>query len=148
MINSARVGTSRVGFNRRPVGERSSQVEDFINTAAAMAELNSNLAELALAISSRRFSAVGSDLIHEVKIEPWRAVLGSELVVPTLEGNVRLKIPPGTQGGQRFRLRERGLPGVSGKRGDLYVDVQINVPKKLTDREREIWRELAKLHGG
>ena len=94
------------------------------------------------------FSVEGSDLIHEVKIEPWRAVLGSELVVPTLEGNVRLKIPPGTQGGQRFRLRERGLPGVSGKRGDLYVDVQINVPKKLTDREREIWRELAKLHGG
>src|SRR5207249_3035169 len=44
------------------------------------------------------FSVEGSDLIHEVKIEPWRAVLGSELVVPTLEGNVRLKIPPGTQG--------------------------------------------------
>src|SRR5207249_1407717 len=75
------------------------------------------------------FSVEGSDLIHDVKIEPWRAVLGSELVVPTLEGNLRLKIPPGTQGGQRSRLRERGLPGVSGKRGDLYVDVQINVPK-------------------
>src|SRR6266545_4979561 len=94
------------------------------------------------------FSVEGSDLIHEVKIEPWRAVLGSELLVPTLEGKVRLKIPPGTQGGQRFRLRERGLPGVSGKRGDLYVVVQINVPKKLTEREKEIWRELAKLHGG
>jgi curved DNA-binding protein len=94
------------------------------------------------------FSVEGSDLIHEVKIEPWRAVLGSELLVPTLEGKVRLKIPPGTQGGQRFRLRERGLPGVSGKRGDLYVEVQINLPKKLTDREREIWSELAKLHGG
>src|SRR5207247_4091863 len=94
------------------------------------------------------FSVEGSDLIHDVKIEPWRAVLGSKLVVPTLEGNVRLKIPPGTQGGQRFRLRERGLPGVSGKRGDLYVDVQINVPKKLTEREKEIWRELAKLQGG
>ncbi|PYJ30748.1 MAG: J domain-containing protein [Verrucomicrobia bacterium] len=93
------------------------------------------------------FSVEGSDLIHEVKIEPWRAVLGSELVVPTLEGNVRLKIPPGTQGGQRFRLREHGLPGVSGKRGDLYVVVQINVPKKLSEREREIWSELAKLHG-
>src|SRR5947199_4678730 len=94
------------------------------------------------------FTVEGSDLIHEVKIEPWRAVLGSELVVPTLEGNVRLKIPPGTQGGQRFRLRERGLRGVSGKRGDLYVIVQINVPKKVTEREREIWSELAKLHGG
>jgi curved DNA-binding protein len=94
------------------------------------------------------FTVEGSDLIHEVKIEPWQAVLGAELVVPTLEGNVRLKIPPGTQGGQRFRLRERGLPGASGKRGDLYVVAQINVPKKISDREREIWSELAKLHGG
>src|SRR5213594_3799596 len=94
------------------------------------------------------FTVEGSDLIHEVKIEPWRAVLGSELVVPTPEGNVRLKIPPGTQGGQRFRLRERGLPGVSGKRGNLFVVVQINVPKKLTERERALWSELAKFHGG
>jgi DnaJ-class molecular chaperone len=45
-------------------------------------------------------------------------------------------------------LRGRGLPSSSGTRGNLYVDVQINVPKKLTEREREIWRELAKLHGG
>ena len=93
------------------------------------------------------FSVEGSDLVHEVKIEPWRAVLGGELLVPTLEGNARLKLPPGTQGGQRFRLRERGLPSSSGTRGNLYVDVQINVPKKLTEREREIWGELAKLHG-
>jgi curved DNA-binding protein len=94
------------------------------------------------------FSVEGSDLIHDVKIEPWQAVLGTELLVPTLEGKVRLKIPPGTQGGQRFRLRERGLPGVSGKRGDLYVVVQINVPKKITEHEKQIWGELAKLHGG
>jgi curved DNA-binding protein len=94
------------------------------------------------------FSIEGSDLIHEVKIAPWQAVLGTELKVPTLEGTVRLKVPPGTQGGQRFRLRGRGLTTSSGTRGDLYVEVQINVPKKLTDREREIWRELAKLYGG
>ena len=93
------------------------------------------------------FSVEGSDLIHEERIEPWQVALGSELLVPTLEGRARLKIPPGTQGGQRFRLRERGLPGVSGKRGDLYVVVQINIPKKLTERERELWSELAKLHG-
>src|SRR5213595_1557892 len=93
------------------------------------------------------FSVEGSDLIHEVRIQPWQAVIGAELLVPTLEGKVRLKIPPGTQGGQRFRLRERGLLGVSGKRGDLYVVGQINIPKKLTDRERELWSELAKLHG-
>src|ERR1700756_5239644 len=92
------------------------------------------------------FSVEGNDLIHEVRIQPWQTVLGTELLVPTLEGKVRLKVPTGTQGGQRFRLRERGLPGVSGKRGDLYVVVQINIPKKLTERERELWGELAKLH--
>lgn len=94
------------------------------------------------------FSVEGSDLIHEAKVAPWQAVLGTELKAPTLEGSVRLKVPPGTQGGQRFRLRERGLPGVSGQRGDLYVVVQLQVPKKLSEREREIWNELAKLYGG
>ena len=93
------------------------------------------------------FLVEGSDLIHEVRIQPGQAVLGTELQVPTLEGKVRLKVPPGTQGGQRFRLRERGLPGVSGQRGNLYVVVQINIPKKLTERERELWSELARLHG-
>ncbi len=94
------------------------------------------------------FSVQGSDLIHEVKIAPWQAVLGTEINVPTLEGTVRLKIPAGTAGGQRFRLRDRGLSGISGKRGDLYVVAQVDVPKKLTQRERELWSELAKLHGG
>ncbi len=94
------------------------------------------------------FTVEGSDLIHEVKIAPWQAVLGSELQVPTLEGKVRLKIPPGTEGGQRFRLRERGLPGMSGKRGNLYVVAQIQISKKISEREREIWNQLAKLHSG
>ena len=94
------------------------------------------------------FEVEGNDLVHEVKIAPWQAVLGDTLVVPTLEGNARLKLPPGTQGGQRFRLRERGLPGVSGQRGDLYVVAQIQLPKKLTERERELWEQLAQLHGG
>ena len=93
------------------------------------------------------FTVEGTDLIHEVRIAPWQAVLGDQLVIPTLEGNARLKIPPGTQGGQRFRLRERGLPGVSGSRGDLYVVAQTSIPKKLTEREREIWEQLAQLHG-
>jgi curved DNA-binding protein len=66
--------------------------------------------------------------------------------VPTLEGIARLKIPAGTSGGQRFRLRERGLPTSSG-RGDLYVVTEIRIPKKLSDRERELWTELAHLHG-
>jgi curved DNA-binding protein len=93
------------------------------------------------------FSVEGSDLVHEVKIAPWQSVLGDQLIVPTLEGDARLKLPPGTQGGQRFRLRGRGLPGVSGQRGDLYVVAQIAVPKKLGERERELWEQLAHLRG-
>ena len=93
------------------------------------------------------FAVEGSDLIHEVKMEPWRAALGGQLEVPTLEGTVRLKIPPGTQDSQRFRIRERGLPSSAGVRGNLYVVPQIQIPKKLTEREREIWKQLAELHG-
>jgi len=93
------------------------------------------------------FTVEGNDLIHEVKLPPWQAALGGELRVPTLEGQARLKIPAGTQGGQRFRLRGHGLPTSGGTRGDLFVEAQIQIPKKLSEREREIWGELAKLHG-
>ena len=91
------------------------------------------------------FVVEGSNLLNEAKIEPWQAVLGGELQIPTLEGSAKLKIPAGTQGGQRFRLRGHGLPTASGGRGDLYVLTQIQVPKKLTEREREIWLQLAEV---
>ena len=93
------------------------------------------------------FRVEGSDLVHEDRIYPWQAVLGTELQVSTVEGDVRLKVPAGTKSGQRFRLRGRGLPTASGTRGDLYVEVQVEVPKKITQRERELWTELARLHG-
>jgi len=93
------------------------------------------------------FTVEGSDLIHEVRIEPWQAALGAELQVPTLEGSVRLKLPAGTQPGQRFRLRDHGLPTAAGTRGDLFVVPQIQIPKKLTEREREIWQQLAQIRG-
>ena|SRR5215831_17421288 len=89
------------------------------------------------------FTVEGSDLIYETKIEPWQAVLGGELRVPTLEGNARLKLPAGTQPGQRFRLRGHGLPTAGGARGDLFAVPQIQIPQNLTEPEREIWQQLA-----
>ena len=97
------------------------------------------------------FTVEGSDLVHEVKIEPWQAVLGAEITVPTLEGSVRMKIPSGTQGGQRFRLRGRGLSSSTGTRGDLFVATQIQIPKKVTEAERKVgqtWQSyMACSHG-
>jgi len=70
----------------------------------------------------------------------------SELLVPTLEGR-SLKVPPGTTGRSAVSPARTRFAGVSGKRGDLFVEVQINLPKKLNERERELWNELAKQHG-
>ena len=89
----------------------------------------------------------GGDLYHDLAIAPWRAVLGTEVQVPTLEGPTRLKIPAGAQVGQRFRLRERGLPKTGGGRTDLYVQVGVTLPEHLTEPERALWEQLADLGG-
>ncbi len=89
----------------------------------------------------------GGDLYHDLSIAPWRAVLGAEVQVPTLEGTMKLKIPAGSQVGQRFRLRERGLPKTGGGRTDLYVQVGVTLPENLSEQERAAWEQLAALDG-
>jgi curved DNA-binding protein len=90
------------------------------------------------------FQVEGSDLIYEAELAPWEAVLGTQLSVPTLDGRVNIKIPPGTQNGQRLRVRARGLPKRGGGPGDLLVATKIEVPAKLSDSERAAWEQLAK----
>jgi DnaJ-class molecular chaperone len=84
-----------------------------------------------------RFSRSGEDLTVSVKIPFSIAALGGEITVPTLEGSAQLKIPPGTQGGQRLRLGGKGLPRRGG-RGDLYASIQIHVPKNLDEQGRDL----------
>ena len=91
------------------------------------------------------FEVQGHDLVHEVEVSPWEAVLGAQVRVPTLEDAVSIKIPAGTQHGQRLRVRGRGLPESGGAtRGDIMVGVRIEFPKTVTDRERELWEQLAR----
>jgi curved DNA-binding protein len=87
----------------------------------------------------------GTDLIHELELPAWMAVLGTEVQVPTPDGSVRLKIPPGTQTGQKLRLRGRGMPMGADKRGDFYVLIEITVPKTVSDEARVHWEALSKL---
>ncbi len=93
----------------------------------------------------RVFERKGNDLHSEVPVDLYTAVLGGEVKVPTLSGGAMLNIPPGTQGGRTFRLKGQGMPHLkdSQKRGDLYAKVKVQVPQNLTDREKELYGELA-----
>lgn len=92
-----------------------------------------------------RFRLEGRDLYTELDITPWEAALGSQIDVQTLGEPVTLTIPPGTQGGQKLRLRAKGMPNPKGSRGDLYVAINIKVPKRLSDKERQLFEELRKV---
>ena len=88
------------------------------------------------------FRVEGENLLSDVDLAPWEAVLGASVSVPTLEGQVSVKVPPGTQAGHRLRLRGRGL-GREGARGDLLLSMRIQVPETITEPERKLWSELA-----
>jgi curved DNA-binding protein len=90
------------------------------------------------------FRVEGGDLFHDVDLAPWEAALGTNVTVPTLHGSVNIKIPSGTQNGQRLRVRGRGLPAREGEAGDLYVIARVQMPKELSEKEKELWSELAR----
>jgi curved DNA-binding protein len=89
------------------------------------------------------FRVSGHDLYLDLPLAPWEAVLGATVEVPTLGGPVRLKVPPNTHAGQQLRLSGRGLPKPSGKEGDLFAIAQIVVPTAASERERELFKQLA-----
>lgn len=99
------------------------------------------------------FARTGDDIYVTVPVTMTEAALGAKIEVPTIDtheggGRTQLKIPPGTQTGQKLRLREKGVPSASreGKRGDQIVEVKVAVPKVQDERSKEILRELAKLN--
>jgi molecular chaperone DnaJ len=94
------------------------------------------------------FRREGDDLHMSVPIAIHEAALGAKIELRTLDGGARLRVPPGTQSGQRFRLRERGAPSTrNGVRGDLIVEVRIMLPKLLDERSKELLREFGRING-
>ncbi len=90
------------------------------------------------------FDVRGADLYHEIELTPWEAVLGTHVMVPTLDGTIKLRIPPGTTTGRELRIRGHGLPRAkTGERGDLYASVRVQVPEVVTPEERVLWEKLA-----
>ncbi len=93
------------------------------------------------------FDRRGDDIYTTVPITVTEASLGAKIEVPTIDGRALLRIPPGTNSGQRFRLREKGGPSVRhpGKRGDQYVEVQVVVPSPVDERVRNLLKELERV---
>jgi curved DNA-binding protein len=89
------------------------------------------------------FEVDDHNLIYEAEVAPWEAVLGANISVPTLDAKVNIKVPPGTQNGQKLRVRGRGLPQKNGPAGDLIVVIRIEVPEKISEQERKLWTQLA-----
>jgi len=114
------------------------------------AEFGGSPGDLFLLVRVQRhpfFSRRRNNVLCKVPITIDEAVLGAEIEVPTVEGKARLKIPSGTQNGQKFRLRGRGAPSArGGDRGDQLVEVQVVLPTVEDERSKEILREFAQLN--
>lgn len=92
------------------------------------------------------FRRVDDDIHLLVPIAIHEAALGARIDVPTPDGPVRLRVPPGTQSGQRFRLRGRGAPTRDGRRGDLVAEVRVVLPRVLDERSKELLREFGRIN--
>jgi curved DNA-binding protein len=95
------------------------------------------------------FERVGDDLYTELPVDLYTAVLGGEATVPTFKGKIKLRIPPETQSGRRFRLKGQGMPYLkqADERGDLYAKVVVQLPQDLTPEEIALFEELADMRG-
>jgi molecular chaperone DnaJ len=94
------------------------------------------------------FRREGDDIHLVVPVAIHEAALGVKFEVPSLEGSARVRVPPGTQSGQRFRFRERGVRSArTGRRGDLVVEVRLVLPKLLDERSKELLKEFGRING-
>jgi molecular chaperone DnaJ len=94
------------------------------------------------------FRREGDDIYLSVPVTVTEAALGAKIEVPTIDGRALLKIPPGTQPGQKLRLREKGVPSATqdGARGDEIVEITVKIPMPRDERTKELLRELATLN--
>ena len=146
-------GAQRIGVDGRtlevkiPPGIQPGQV---IRLAGQGQQQGARRSDLLLEIDYRPhadFEVDGRNILHTLALAPWEAALGTTVSVPTLGGNVELRIPPDSDAGRKLRLRGRGLPGKPAA-GDQIVEIEIRAPRAETDEQRELYRRMAAAFGG
>jgi len=141
-------GTQTIGIDGRklevkiPAGIRPGQV---IRLAGQGQQQGSRRSDLLLEIDYRphgEFEVDGRNILYTLPLAPWDAALGTRVSVPTLGGNVDLRVPPDSDTGRKLRLRGRGLPGKP-EPGDQIVEIEVNAPRAETEEQRELYRKMA-----
>jgi curved DNA-binding protein len=96
---------------------------------------------------SEHFRLEGEDVYTVLAVAPWEAALGATVNLQTLDGSVRVKVPPGSSSGRKIRLKGKGYPNAEGSRSDLYAELRIDVPSELSTEERQLlerWAEISR----
>ncbi len=144
-------GDKRVKVNIPPGADNGTKVR--LEKQGEPGMMNADPGDLFLVItvdSDPQFQRSGDDLVIHAHVDMFTAMLGGEIAVPTLNREVMVKVLPGTQSGQKLRVRGKGMPKLKhkGEYGDLIVLVQVSVPKMLTPQQKQLVEQLRDSFGG
>lgn len=95
--------------------------------------------------NTKEFKLVGADIFTEISISPWQAALGTKLNLQSIDGEISLVVPKGTESGEKFTIKGKGYKFGRGNRGNFYIITKIVVPKKLTEKQLELYNELKEI---
>ena len=132
---------------RIPAGVRAGQRIRLAGQAGKASDIAGDLYLNVQLRPSARFRLEGDDVHTVLPVAPWEAALGSTATLGTLDGNVRVKVPPGSSSGRKIRLKGKGYPSMHGTLGDLYAEIRVDVPAALDPEERRLveqWAEISK----
>jgi curved DNA-binding protein len=134
---------------RIPAGVRSGQRIRLAGQGGRRADGAGDLYLRVQLAPSARFRLEEDDVHTPLPVAPWEAALGATVTLPTLDGNVRVKVPPGSSSGRKIRLKGKGYPTADAHRGDLYAELRVDIPPELSPEERELcerWATISKFH--
>ncbi|RJX23502.1 MAG: J domain-containing protein [Dethiobacter sp.] len=97
-------------------------------------------------VPHKLFSLQGDDLEAEAVIYPWQAALGAKVSVPTMDGSVRVTVPPRTHTGHKLRLKGKGMPKKDGSHGDLYIKLILDIPREINPEEEDLYRKMSRVN--
>lgn len=145
LLRDPETGAEKQYSVKIPPGVRSGQR---IRLAGQGSRSNAGTGDLYLNVRLRPspdFRLEGDDVHTYLPVTPWEAALGTTATLRTLDGTVRVKVPPGSSSGRKIRLKNKGYPSADGTRGDLYAEIRIEVPAELGTEERELVERWAKI---